>query len=441
MRRRFTLPLWASCIVACASSQTRPAQVRADALDAPLKALAPELDALYVDLHAHPELSRQEAQTSAKLAAKLRTLGFRVHEKVGGYGIVALLQNGKGPTLLLRTDMDGLPVEEKTGLPYASKVKAKDPQGKEVSVMHACGHDVHMSAWVGAATLLSRLKSRWRGTLLMVAQPAEEIGQGAKAMIEDGLFKRFPKPDMALALHTDANLPAGQIAVSGGFTFANVDSVDVTLYGKGGHGGYPHKSVDPVVMSAQLVTALQTLISRSQAPTEPAVVTVGSIHGGTKHNIIPDEVKLQLTLRSYTPESRRALRKGVERVVLGTAQSAGAPKAPSLHFEEGPQAVYNDPALAKRIASALEKGFPKGQVREQEKTMGAEDFGVYGQLGKIPSVIMRLGTVDPVRFAEAQRRGEALPSLHSPLFAPDKSRSLTAGARALTVAALGLLSP
>jgi amidohydrolase len=425
--------------LACAF--TRPSAARADGLDASLEALTPELDSLYVDLHAHPELSLQEAKTSARMAARLRNLDFLVKEKVGGYGVVGLLENGKGPTLLLRTDMDGLPIEEKTGLPYASREKAKDRQGQEVHVMHACGHDVHMTAWVGAATLLSRFKQRWRGTLLMVAQPAEEIGQGAKAMIEDGLFKRFPKPDMALALHTDANLAAGQVAVAGGFTFANVDSVDITLFGRGGHGGYPHKTVDPVVMAAQVVSALQTIVSRTQSPLEPSVVTVGSIHGGTKHNIIPDEVRMQLSLRSYGPESRRALRKGVERIVVGTAQSAGAPRQPALRFAEGTHAVYNDPTLAKKIAKALEQGFPKGQVHEQEKTMAAEDFGAYGRLGKFPAVIMRLGTVDPGRLAEAQARGDDLPSLHSPLFAPDKGRSLSAGARALTLAVMALLPP
>ena len=403
-----------------------------------LDGLYPELDTLYRDLHQHPELSHQEEKTAAKLAERLRKLGFEVTQKVGGHGVVAVLRNGKGPTVLLRTDMDALPVEEKTGLPYASKAMARDDTGQSVSVMHACGHDVHMTVWVGTATLLARAKDRWRGTLVMVGQPAEERGSGARGMLEDGLYKRFPKPDFAVALHNSAAAVAGSIEYVAGYALANVDSVDITLHGKGGHGAYPHTTVDPIVLAARTILSLQTLVSREKSPLEPAVVTVGSIHGGTKHNIIPDEVKLQLTVRSYKPEVRKQLLAGIERVVNAEATAAGAPRKPEVTVSEGTPATYNDPELTKRLVGAITRVLGKENLREAQPVMGGEDFSEYGLAG-VPAVMLWLGTAEPKRHAEAKAAGETLPSLHSPLFAPDRERTLRTGVTTLTTSALELL--
>jgi amidohydrolase len=286
----------------------------------------PKLDALYRHFHAHPELSLHEEKTSAKLAEELREVGFQVTHPVGGQGLVAVLRNGQGPTLLIRSDLDALPVTEQTGLPYASTVQTKDDKGNTVGVMHACGHDVHMTVLAGTARVLNTLKDRWRGTLVLIGQPAEERVQGARAMLADGLFKRFPKPDMAIALHCAADLPAGMVGVNGGHVLANVDSVDVVIRGVGGHGAWPHRTKDPIVLAAETVLALQTIVSRETDPLEPAVVTVGSIHGGTKYNIIPDEVRLQLTLRSYSDDVRKHTITAIKRITRGLAQAAGLPE-------------------------------------------------------------------------------------------------------------------
>ncbi len=403
-----------------------------------LEKLYPELDALYRQLHQSPELSSQEEKTAAKLAERLRALGYEVTPKVGGHGVVALLRNGQGPTVMLRTDLDALPVEEKTGLPYASKVKAKDPSGQVVPVMHACGHDMHMSVWLGTAALLAKSKDRWRGTVMLVGQPAEERGEGARRMLADGLFKRFPKPDFALAVHNSASARAGTVAYVPGFALASVDSVDVTLYGKGGHGAYPHTTVDPILMAARYVVAIQSLVSRVRNPLEPAVVTVGSIHGGTKHNIIPDEVKLQLTVRTYKPEVRKQILEGLERVAKGEALSAGSPRPPEVTVTEGTPATYNDPALMKRVVGAVERVLGAENVLEAAPVMGGEDFSEYGRAG-VPATMLWLGTVEPGKFEEAQRTGVVLPSLHSPLFAPDRERTLRTGVKTLTAAALEVL--
>ncbi|HEX5746378.1 MAG TPA: amidohydrolase [Archangium sp.] len=434
-----SLPLLALVLAAIVwpAAPARAAKAPLPALEG-LDALYPELDALYRDLHQNPELSHQEEKTSAKLAERLRALGFEVTPKIGGHGVVAVLRNGKGPTVLLRTDMDALPVEEKTGLPYASKATAKDETGQGVSVMHACGHDVHMTAWVGTATLLARAKDRWRGTLVMVGQPAEERGSGARGMLEDGLYKRFPKPDFAVALHNSATAVAGSVEYVAGYALANVDSVDITLYGKGGHGAYPHTTVDPIVLAARTILSLQTLVSREKSPLEPAVVTVGSIHGGTKHNIIPDEVKLQLTVRSYKPEVRKQLLSGIERVVNAEATAANAPRKPEVTVSEGTPATYNDPELTKRLAGAVTRVLGKENLREATPVMGGEDFSEYGLAG-VPAVMLWLGTVEPKRHAEAKAAGETLPSLHSPLFHPDRERTLRTGVTTLTTAALELL--
>jgi hippurate hydrolase len=403
-----------------------------------LDGLYPELDALYRELHQAPELSLQEARTAAKLAERLRALGFEVTTNVGGHGVVGVLRNGKGPTVMLRTDLDGLPVEEKTGLPYASKVTAKDEAGQTVPVMHACGHDVHMTSWVGAATLLARAKERWRGTLVMVGQPAEERGSGARRMLEDGLFTRFPKPDFALAVHNLANGASGTVQYVAGYALASVDSVDLTLFGKGGHGAYPHTTVDPILIAARTVLSLQTLVSREKDPLEPAVLTVGSIHGGTKHNIIPDEVKLQLTLRTYKPEVRKQLLAGIERIAKAEAQAAGAPRPPEMSVTEGTPATYNDPMLIQRVTGALARTLGEQNVREGRPTMGGEDFSEYGRAG-VPAAMLWIGVVEPGKYKETTARGETLPSLHSALFAPDRERTLRTGVLTLTTSALEVL--
>src|SRR6266852_7031877 len=329
-------------LLVCALSGLASAGTGASSASVPgLDAIYPELDAFYIDLHQSPELSGHEEKTSAKLADRLRRLGYEVTTGVGGTGVVALMRNGKGPTLLLRADMDALPVEEKTGLPYASKVTVKGPGGNLVPVMHACGHDVHMTSLVGAAAMLAKMKDRWQGTLLLIGQPAEETVHGAKGMLNAGLYTKFSKPNYVVALHDNAELPSGTVGYASGFVYANVDSVDITIFGKGGHGAYPHKTIDPVVIAARTVLALQTLVSRESNPLDPAVVTVGSIHGGTKNNIIPDEVKLQLTVRSYKDEVRKRLLASIVRVAKAEAAAANAPKEPLINIPESSNATYN----------------------------------------------------------------------------------------------------
>lgn len=392
--------------------------------------LFPSLDALYMNLHRHPELSGQERATAATIAAQWKALGCEVTVGVGGHGVVGVIRNGAGPVILLRAELDALPVLEKTGLPYASEAPG---------VMHACGHDLHLTCLTGAAATLTRLKARWRGTVILVAQPSEETAGGARAMIADGLFTRWPKPQFAFSLHDTGNLPSHQIAWTEGYAFANVDSVDITIHGKGGHGARPNTTVDPVVVAARTILALQTLVSREKDPMEPGVVTVGSIHAGTKHNIISDEAKLQLTVRSYAPEVRRQLLDGIVRVVKAEALAAGAPKEPTIAFSEGQDALYNDPGLTRRVVKALEAGLGPGRVAPTKPEMGAEDFGEFGVAAGIPSAMLRLGTVPPARFQAAKAAGEGLPSPHSALFAPEKDQSIRTGVEAMTLVALELL--
>lgn len=410
----------------------------AEALKGDLAALLPELDALYRDLHQTPELSHREEKTAAKMAERLRALGFEVTTGVGGHGVVGVLKNGPGPTVMVRTDLDALPVEEKTGLPYASRVRAKDPLGNDVSVMHACGHDLHMTAWVGTATLLSKNRKLWKGTLVMVGQPAEETTGGASGMMAAGLYTRFPKPEFALAIHDDAGLEAGKVSWTPGFVNATVDSVDVTIYGRGGHGAYPHTTVDPIVLAARAILALQTVVSRERDPLEPAVITVGSIHGGTKHNIIPDEVKLQLTVRSYKETVRQKLLSGIERILKAEALAAGAPKEPTVTISEGAKAVYNDPAVTKRLAEALKKGLGEAAVVEGAPRMGSEDFSDFLVDG-VRGVYLNVGAVAPAAMEASRTGGAPLPSLHSPLFAPDRERTIPTAVLVETLAALELL--
>jgi len=403
------------------------------------------LEDLYLHLHQNPELSYQEEETMQRIAAELRKVGFEVTENVGGFGLVGVMENGEGPTVLVRTDLDGLPVEEQTGLPYASRAKGTNQAGDEVFVMHACGHDIHMSSFVGTARRLAAMKDQWRGTLVMIGQPAEERGGGARAMLADGLFERFPKPDYNIALHDAASAPAGTVGYSKGYALANVDSVDIVVHGIGGHGAYPHATKDPVMLAAQIVVNLQTLVSREISPLEPGVVTVGSIHGGTKHNIIGDEVRLQLTVRSYSDEVRNTLLDGIRRIAVNQGRVAGLPedKLPevTVREEEHTPSTYNDPALSDRLAAAMREAGVADIVMETPPVMGGEDFSEYGRTeDKIPGFIFWIGAVDPALYRKTMAEGGSLPSLHSPFFAPQPEPTIKTGVRAMITAALELLA-
>jgi hippurate hydrolase len=412
------------------------------AIDAKIDAELADLTNLYTHLHAHPELSLQEVESAARMADELRKLGFAVTTKVGGHGVVGVLRNGAGPTVLVRADMDALPVTERTGLPYASTVRTRDRFGNETGVMHACGHDIHMTCFVGTARALVALKDKWSGTLVCIAQPAEEIGVGARAMLADGLFTRFPKPDFALALHCEARLPVGQVAYSEGLALANVDTVDVTVKGKGGHGAAPHTTVDPVVLAARIVLDLQTIVSREINPTDPAVVTVGSIHGGTKHNIIPNEVKLQITVRSTKDSVREHVLTAIDRIARGAAVAARAPEPEVIvRLDEFTPATFNDPQLTRRVVMGLRAILGEANVREQPPIMGGEDFSRYGREG-VPAFMYFLGTIPPERYEASQRPGAPpLPGMHSDSYAPVPGPSLQAGVMTMSVSVLDLLGP
>ena len=410
---------------------------------APLDALYPELDALYLDLHQTPELSLHEEKTAAKMAAKLRALSFEVTERVGGFGVVGVLKNGKGPTVLVRTDLDALPIKEQTGLPYASTAVAKNDAGDNVGVMQACGHDIHMTSWIGAATLLARQESRWSGTLVFVGQPAEEIVRGAEAMVADAFFSRFPKPDFVLGMHDTNQLPAGQIGLDPGPIFAASNAVDVTFYGKGGHGAAPHRTVDPVVMASRAVVALQTIVAREVNPFDPAVVTVGTFHAGTQRNIIPDEAKLELTVRSFKPEVQKQLLAAIERIAKAEAAAARAPKEPTVFAnpKEASEPVVNDPALTARVGTALRRALGEAAVVSHGPTSVSEDFGVFGRAAGAPSVLLRLGAPEPAVFAKARAEDTYPPGLHSATFAPDRERTIRTGVAAFTLSVMELLGP
>jgi hippurate hydrolase len=397
-----------------------------------------DMIALYIDLHSNPELSLHEVKTAAKLAERLRHLGFEVTTRVGGTGVVGVLRNGAGPTVMLRTELDALPVEEKTGLPYASTVKVPNDAGVEVPVMQACGHDVHMSVWAATAARMAQGKRAWRGTLILIAQPAEEVAKGAKAMLEDGLYTRFPKPDFVVALHDSPRVPAGSVSVTPGYVLSSADSVDITIYGKGGHGASPQTTVDPIVIAARTVLALQTIVSREKDPQEPAVVTVGSIHGGTKHNIIPDEVKLQLTVRTYKKEVRQHILDAITRIARAEAAAAGAPREPQVTLVESVHATYNDPKLTARLAAALRQRLGDDHVIDAAAEMASEDFSEFGLAG-VPAALLRLGAADPAALAKAEAEGTSLPSLHSALFQPDRDPTLRTGVEAEITMLLDLL--
>lgn len=435
VRRTLLLAFILPCILPCAAAL--PAAADEDPLAA-LDRIYPDLDALYIDLHQTPELSLHEEKTAAKMAARLRDLGFDVTTGIGGHGVVGLLRNGDGPTVMLRTDLDGLPVEEKTGLEYASTATGLNADGETVPVMHACGHDIHMTSWVGAATLLAGARDAWSGTLMMIGQPAEEIGQGAGAMLDDGLFSRFPRPDYAFALHDNANLPSNVIGYTAGPALASADSVDIEVFGAGGHGAYPHTTIDPIVIASRIVVALQTIVAREIRPLDPGVITVGSFHAGSKHNIIPDSAHLQLTVRSYSDAVREHLLTGIERIAIAEAEAARAPQPPVVTTSQGTPPTINDPDLTRRLASRMKADLGPDRVIEIPPAMGAEDFSLFGRAG-VKAAIFWVGTVEPGRYAEAQAAGTPLPSLHSPLFAPDREPTLRTGASAMALAALELL--
>ena len=399
---------------------------------------------LYKELHANPELSYQETETSARLAIMLKEMGYEVTEGFGGNGVVAILKNGKGKTIMLRADMDGLPVKERTGVSYASKKKVINLEGQEVFTMHACGHDIHMTVLIGAARALIESRNKWQGTLILILQPAEEVSGGARAMLREGLYSKYPRPDYNLALHVSADLEAGKVGYLSGYAMANVDSVDILVKGIGGHGAYPHKTKDPIMLATQLVMALQTIVSREISPLEPAVVTVGSIHGGTKHNVIPNEVKLQLTIRSYSDSVRNKTLAGIKRIAENLARSAGLPNTlyPVITIkDEYTPAVFNDPKLTRKLKQSFEKALGKDSVIQVSQVMAGEDFGMYGRIKPIiPTSLFWLGSVNKTKYNLSNKRGNPLPSLHSDVFMPDPIPTINTGIKALTQAAHDLFN-
>jgi amidohydrolase len=412
----------------------------------------PSCLSIYKDIHSHPELSTKEERTSAIIAKELRAAGCEVTENFGKYdkpgvkcyGVVGVMKNGDGPTVLVRTDMDALPVQEQTGAPYASKVTMANPEGKEVPVMHACGHDIHMSVFIGTARTLQKLKDQWHGTILFIGQPAEETVGGAKAMMNAGLYSRFGKPNYALGLHDDADIETGKIGYTEGYACANTDAVDVLVKGIGGHGAYPHKTKDPIVLSAEIINAWQTIASRENNPLDPMVLTVGSIHGGTKHNIIPDEVKMQLTVRTYKPEVRERVLAAIERIAKGCATAAGFPadRMPEVHVssDETVHAMYNNPDLTKRIVTALKAAIGNDNVVPKDPTLGGEDFSEFSLADhSIPALQFQLGAVDPAKVAESKKTGTPLPTLHSSKFLPVPEPTIRTGFVGMTTAVLELM--
>ena len=384
-----------------------------------------------------------EEHTAARIAAELRAAGFAVTEHFGGTGVVGVLKNGSGPTLMIRTELDALPVAEETGLPYASKVRVTDLSGHDVPVMHACGHDLHMTVFTGTARLLAGLRDKWHGTLIMIGQPAEERVIGARAMLSAGLFTKFPRPDFVIALHDESEIPAGSVATIEGFSHANVDTMTITVHGIGGHGAMPYKGRDPIVLAARIILSLQTIVSRELRATDPAVITVGSIHGGTKPNI-PNEVKLELTLRSYSDDVRAHLISSIRRICRGEAIATGLPDELmpeiSVNAAEGATSVYNDPALTRRLRADFVAWLGESRVQTFQPSMVSEDFSEYSRtVDHIPVCMFRLGALAPETIAAAERNGTPLPSLHSAKFAPVPEPAIKTGVTAMAAAALDLL--
>lgn len=433
----------------CACATPLPAAPKQDLSRFDLQ--LPDLVSTYKNLHEHPELSHQEVQTSSFLAGTLRQAGYSVTERVGryadgtqAYGVVAVLDNGAGPTVLVRTDMDALPVEEKTGLPYASQQHAKNEHGDDVHVMHACGHDIHIATFIGTARMLAQMKGRWRGKLILVGQPSEERVDGARAMLGDGLYARFGKPDFALALHDDPTFEAGKVAVLSGPVMAASLSVDVTMRGVGGHGSRPETAKDPVVMAAQFVTMIQTIVSRHTPPQQPAVVTVGAINGGTRRNIIPEEVKMLLTVRTFNDQVQQNILADLRRTADAVALAAGVPsdRAPivTVHEDESVPVTFNDPAVVARLKPVIANALGADNIPDNKPGMGSEDFGLFGLVDrKIPVLMLRVGAVEPSKVAESRRTGQPLPSLHSSVFAPSPEPTIRTGMIAMTMAVMELM--
>ena len=442
MRRLFALLIVFSTPVPLFAQAGKSADLkrRADEIKAKVEAELPSLEQLYVHLHKNPELSHQEEKTAHFLTKELKDVGYDVTGKVGGHGIVAVLRNGDGPTVMIRTDMDGLPVTEKTGVPYASTVRARDKDGKDVGVMHACGHDIHMTCWTGTARVLASLKKQWKGTLVFIGQPAEEVGAGARMMLDDGLFKRFPRPDYCLGLHCMPHVPHGHVSYSEGLLLANVDSVDITVKGRGGHGSAPHQTIDPIVIGARIVLDLQTLVSRENNPFEPVVVTVGAFNGGTVHNIIPSEAKLQLTVRTLKDDVRKKVLEGIDRIAKAAAKAAGAPDpVVSVRLDSYTPALNNTAPLAKKTAALFRSVLGDDKVHEQGPVLGGEDFSRYGLAG-VPIFFYFIGTTPPERLIEAKKGGTPVPGLHSDLYAPTAAPSIRTGVLTMSMAALNLLA-
>jgi amidohydrolase len=420
-------------------------------LPAVVKGEVPDLVETYKGIHSHPELSHHEEHTSALLADELRKAGYTVTEHIGkypdgnqAYGVIAILENGPGPRLLIRTDLDALPIIEETGVPYASQVKSKNAAGQDVGVMHACGHDIHITTMIGTARALVALKKQWHGTLMLVGQPSEELVDGARAMLADHLYERFGTPDLVIGLHDTNTRAAGTVSVTSGPAMAGVTSVDVVMRGVGGHGARPQEGKDPVVMAAEFVVQLQTIVSRQENPRDPAVVTVGDIHGGTKRNIIPNEVKLELTTRAFTEPSQQIILDGIQRTAQGVALSAGVPTdlAPIVTIlpNESSPPTYNDPALTTRVKAALVTALGTSNVFDEDPIMASEDFGLFGLEGhRIPTVLFWLGAIEPVKFAAAQAAGKLAPGLHTSRFQPDPELTLRTGVTAMTSVAISLL--
>ncbi|WP_031495050.1 M20 family metallopeptidase [Bryobacter aggregatus] len=411
-----------------------------DPVLANLDGLLAELEMIYQDIHSHPELSMQEKRTAGLAADHLRTAGYEVTTGVGKTGVVGLLRNGEGPTVMLRADMDALPVLEATGLPYASKITTTDSNGKSVPVMHACGHDMHVTWLIGAARLFAKSRDSWKGTLLAVFQPAEETAQGAQAMIDDGLFQRFPKPDVILGQHVMC-MPAGVIGGRIGVTTSAADSLQIKLFGRGAHGSMPEASVDPVVMAAATVLRLQGIVSREVPPTESAVVTIGVLQAGTKENVIPDEAIIKLNVRTFDEGVRKLVLAAIERIVNAEAEASGAPRKPEITPLDHYSLTKNDPDAARRVRDALRAHFPADSVEETNPTMASEDFGCFGAEWQVPSVFWFVGGVDRDVYAKAEKAGTlgALPTNHSPYFAPVLHPTLEVGVETLVVATLAWL--
>ena len=409
---------------------------------AELDELSAELAEFYRDLHQHPELSLQEHRTASRVAASLRSAGLEVTEGVGGTGVVGVLRNGEGRVVLLRADFDALPVEEKTGLPYASTARATDGDGREVPVMHACGHDMHATCLLGAATLLAQSIGEWSGTVLAVFQPAEELARGAQDMVDDGLFERFPKPDIVLAQHVGP-APAGMIAFGSGPIMSGMDGASVVLHGRGGHGSRPEATVDPVLMAANVVTRLQSIVSREVSPSETAVVTVGRLHAGTKDNIIPDTAELGISVRTYSPQTRTLVRAAIERIVQAEAAAAAAPKAPEVEWILSTPVLVSDPDSTTRTMAAFTAAFGEDRLLPLPQVNASEDVGVLGAAAGVPTVFWFWGGLDAETTLEALRDGrlDTLPTNHSPEFAPVIEPTLSTGVQALVIAARAWLEP